>query len=375
MQRRFPDNGGQNDLNLRGYSAQNAKPREALILPSSEQHNYNHQYKHVDENKNRQIFSFLNEKISFIKASWPIQEPKVSVPSECIDIQGVVDQLLRVLLHQSFNHQSRGRYQSILPGIRHLLSAKVANHLPITLFFLYNGGYRAEPFPYRNGLIFKPDQTELLLLYQVSLLQKRITKFYPPGIDFVIVINNGVASWVNDIPIDKTESYVARFRKMIRAVGACGGIRLLVQSEMSGFRLHIKMPTATTPPELAPKEQSIVERFLGRPCSAEEARHRFGLYALAEAKWAEDLSPVSSSEGALLLRQVAHPGMLSFRPFPGGAIRAQNGSIGFAERDGDLIPKLVTSESFERHEIKLASISIPLLDGRSFCNPREHIDG
>jgi hypothetical protein len=53
---------------------------------------------------------------------------------------------------------------------------------------------------------------------------------------------------------------------------------------------------------------------------------------------------------------VAHPHSLSFRPFPGGAIRSQNGSVGFEEQGETQVPKLITSENFNHFQIELAHI-------------------
>lgn len=51
----------------------------------------------------------------------------------------------------------------------------------------------------------------------------------------MIVINNGVAKWVNDIPISATESYANKLRKMINFFGAENRVKILLQSELVGF--------------------------------------------------------------------------------------------------------------------------------------------
>ncbi len=343
--------------------------KRGLILPVPDLNDGVPNLRRVDVQTNARLCAWLDERISQIKTVWgnPIDSISASFTSD--RVEETVAQIIRTLLHRTFNHQSRGSQQPILPEIRRCLGAKVASGRPVVFFLLYNGGYRAAPFPGRHGLIFTPDQTELLLLYQISLLQERISKIYPPGIKFVVVINNGVASWVNDIPIDWTELYATRFREMIGALGASSCIHLLAQSEMPGFQSNMQIPAACAPAGLTPKEHSIVERFLGRPCGDDEARQRFAFYTVAEKQWADHLAPVAASEAALLLRQVSHPAMLSFRPFPGGAIRTQNGSVGFAERDGCLVPKLVTSESFERHEVKLATFATPWQSRRDCFSP------
>lgn len=139
---------------------------------------------------------------------------------------------------------------------------------------------------------------------------------------------------------------------MIQLFGAENKVRVLLQSELVGFHPKISFEAVHMQAQLLEKEHKIVERFLGRTCSLEEAKYRSGLYQLAEAKWDEDLSPMVTANGALLMRQVAHKDMLSFRPFPGGAIRIQNGSFGFQYQNKGLKPKLITSQNTVEQAIK-----------------------
>lgn len=337
-------------------------PGDVVILPHAGLHDDPHRYEHAEGEAIARVCAWLEATIAGMRAIWG-PRPDAEAPPVTVDLHTRVERLTRVLLHRTFNHQSRGRQEPILPGVRRRLEASVASGRPITLFLLYNGGYRAAPFPDRHGLVFHPDQTELLLLHQISMLQRMVAEVHEPGIDFVIVVNNGVASRVNDIPIVRTEAYAARLRDMIRAVDAGRGIRLLVQSEMPGFDPHASLHDHPRVGRPTPREHAIIERFLGRRCDEEEARTRLARYATAEAEWAEDLRPLVESQAAILLRQVAHPAMLSFRPFPGGAIRAQNGTLGFRLHGDALIPRLVTSETFAHHRIRLATVAEPLVTG------------
>jgi hypothetical protein len=319
-------------------------------------------YPQADQSLNQKVCKWLDTKVERIREIW-------FCPPQCSNLRPEVDsftcaeEIISILLHRKFNHQARGKLSPLLPDLRKKIAQFVSQGKPITLFFLYNGGYRASPFPQDFELIFEPDQTELMLLYQASLLQEKVTVRYSPGIDFVIVVNNGVASWVNDIPLAATAAYVSQLRAMIDSLGAANGIRVLLQSELGSFT--DKMLGRPTPeqeqPVVSEKEHMIIERFLGCHCSEREARYRAALYKLAEATWGQTLCSMATSEGAVLLRQVAHPHMLSFRPFPGGAIRTQNGSIGFHEIESTLVPRLITSESFQRHTIRILSTTSPLL--------------
>lgn len=267
------------------------------------------------------------------------------------DANALVDAITDILTQRDFNFQSRSRLTSQIRKVRENLLLQCLRGNALSFVLLYNGGYRASPLRGVDPLIFEPDQTELLLLYQIALLSEKVRAVYPPGIRFVIVINNGVGLWVNDIPLSATNSYVDQFRKMIEWLGAKSAVELLVQSELAGFTARPGLDLVCPPDAISQKGHRLVERFLGRMCSPEEARYRHGLYALAEAKWAQDLSGVNATRDALFMRQVAHPEMLSFRPFPGGAIRIQNGSLGFENRSGGLSPKLITSETTQNQKV------------------------
>ncbi len=300
---------------------------------------------------------WLSDRFARVRKAWetpPADDHRpVGNPAECIE------SIVGILLHRKFNHQSRGRVAHVIPSLKRKLEQAVSENRPITLFFLYNGAYRASPFPDRLQLNFEPDQTEFLLLDLIAQLQTRIRARYSPGIDFVIVVNNGVALQTNEIPIAATEAYVARLRGMIDAVGAAGRIRLLVQSELEGGTCADLTIGDAPYPIVSAKDHSIVERFLGRECGSQEACYRAALYKAAEAAWAEVLRPLAAARNAIVLRQVAHPETLSFRPFSGGAIRSQNGTVGFLKHGGALLPKLLTAESFAQHEVHVASIRSP----------------
>lgn len=261
-----------------------------------------------------------------------------------------IDAVLNTLTHRRFNYLTRSRLGSLMGLYRQKLAVHMAQGVPIPCFFLYNGGYRASPWA-QQPFIFEPDQTELLLLDQIARLTEDLGKTYPPGVHFFIVINNGVAHWVNDIALTSTQAYAQGLNDMIEAIGARERVSVVLQSALSTFETQPALPAVTPSPALPEKDHRLVERFLGRPCSALEASHRHALYAMAEAHWAQVLDPLVRAQGGLLFKQVASPQMLSFRPFPGGATRTQNGSIGFALRDKHTTPQLITTETTRHHAI------------------------
>lgn len=269
-----------------------------------------------------------------------------------------IDAVLNILTHRRFNHQSRSRLGSLMGLYRQKLAGHMAQGVQIPCFILYNGGYRASPLA-QQPLIFEPDQTELLLLYQIARLTEDICKIYPPGVHFFIVINNGVAYWVNDIALKSTQAYAQGLNDMIDVIGARERVSVLLQSAMTTFDAQPCLPNVAPGPALSDKDHRLVERFLGRTCSALEARQRHALYSMAEALWAQVLEPLVRVQSGLLFRQVASPHMLSFRPYPGGATRIQNGSIGFAFQDKHPTPQLITTETTEHHAIRCVPWTAP----------------
>jgi len=259
--------------------------------------------------------------------------------------------LCEVLASRRFNFQTRVKVNPLLPRVRNNIEQQLASGGPLVFYLLYNGGYRASPWVSDPSLVFEPDQTEMMLLRQVALLREETSRWNGLGMEFHIVLNNGVASWVNDVPIEATERYARQLRRMVEGMGAGGTVRVLVQSELPGYEARPAFEPVDPAPVVSEGEHRLVERFLGRRCSREEASRRTLLYAQSEKRWAEDLSRLVAARGGLMLRQVAHPDMLSFRPFPGGAIRVQNGSLGFQVRGNDLLPKLVTTESARQHGV------------------------
>jgi hypothetical protein len=328
-----------------------------LILPLSQQSSHDG-YSKADEECTALVSEWIEARTKLVREVWS-QSPSTTKTYISSSPSALADEVIEILSHRVFNFQSKINLIPLLPRVRQNLVRQLSKGTPIKIFLLYNGGYRASSFLDKLSLIFEPDQTELMLLYQIALLNKKICSIYDPGIDFIIVVNNGVAHWVNDIPLVATENYANQLRTIIESLGAAGSIRVLVQSELVGYDSRFSFEPFQPQTFLSEKDHKIVERFLGRGCSQEEAKYRSALYPLCEAKWGEEISSMASAKDILIMRQVAHPDMLSFRPFPGGAIRIQNGSFGFQYLNNKLTPKLITSESVKQYGMKWVPYSFP----------------
>lgn len=305
--------------------------------------------KESESNSVHRVFdAWLNEKIKQLHVGFSCTKPDDVID---LDTNQLTQNLVDVLTHRTFNYQSKKNGQHLLPSVQQTMAASIALGQPIPFLYLYNGGYRASPFPNDSALIFTPDVTELMLLYQIAMLQQSIQPLYSPGIVFTIVINNGVAQDVNDVPVVATEQYVQQLRAMINWVGAEKTVRVLVQSELQDIVQEEGSRINTSITLLSDKEHATIERFMGRAISREEASIRALRYTQAEALWFDDLNKIARSQQAILLRQIADGSMLSFRPFPGGAIRSQNGSLGFEYINDTIRLKLITTESGARRSI------------------------
>ncbi len=296
-----------------------------------------------------QAKEWVNEKINLIK-HYKQQSSILPNFTNQSNYAVVAERMVKILTHRFFNFQSKKNIAPLMLQAEENLATQVKFGQPINLFLLYNGGYRASSYLNDYSFVLSPDLTEAMLLYQITMLQQKISEIYPLGIQFTIIINNGVAEWVNEIPRHQTEGYAYELKKMIQHLGVSSFIKVLVQSELKGY--HGKETfNVVNIKNISEKEQQNVARFLGRKCTKEEAEFRASLYDLAEQKWAETLLSIIKRENALPLRQVPHPCMLSFRAFPGAAIRSQNGSFGFELKDNKLLPKLITSEGVSLHGV------------------------
>ena len=301
---------------------------------------------------------WFSNKMQQLQSAFTQQGAEEGIPNHS-DVDLLTNALVDILVHRTFNYQSKKNCLHLLPGIRQTMASSVALDRPIPFLYLYNGGYRASPFPNDSSLIFNPDFTELMLLYQLALLHQKIRAVYSPGMEFTIVINNGVAQYVNEVPLVATQHYVQQLRAMINRVGAEKNVRVLVQSELPMVVQHNSPVVSALPAVLSDKAHANIERFMGRTVTREESALRALRYTQAESDWFQEISDIAHTTQTILLRQTSDPQMLSFRPFPGGAIRSQNGSLGFEYINQSIRLKLITSENAMRRKIERMPLVFP----------------
>ena len=275
------------------------------------------------------------------------------------------EKVLKILLSHEFNYQSKGRTKHLHADLLKLLGRVIASGKKIPIYFLFRGGYRAAVGGEPLAHVFAPDITELMLIYQVARLERRIREVYPPGVSFSIVINNGVAAFTNGIAYACTNDYVRRLRQLIGRLGAQETVWVLNQSELGSFEDRMHGIDIVPKPEISPVDHGVVQRFLGRTCTVEEACLKIATYEKAEMVWGTQVRAIVAADGGIFCRQVAHPACLSFRPFPGGAIRVQNGTLAFRLGDAGPVPVFVTPLTWAREQPVVLPMHLALFDGVS----------
>lgn len=272
--------------------------------------------------------------------------------------------ILAVLLEHPFNYQSKTQVAALLPGIRAKIAAQMAQNLPLEFYFDYGGGYHASTRPdFSSPPGFEPGATELLLLFQIARFYHRISNIYEPGMKFWIVLDNAVAEYVNDIPVDLTTGYAHHFEALIAAFGAQHHVGILLQSRLGDFSARMRGVRVEPLNEIDAKSHHNVERFLGRHCTEGEARWRGGRYAAAGEMWERELRGMIAASNGIRLLQRASAEFLSFRPFPGGATRAQCGRIAFRILGERLTPVLATTTMHQAVQVVPVPVDWPAIVG------------
>jgi len=266
------------------------------------------------------------------------------------------DAILKLLLSREFNYQSRCKIAHLLPSARQAIKGAVSSEQPLKLYLDYGGGYHASTDPdFMSSVSFQPSVAELLLIHQVVHLERKLRQIHEPGLLFHIVIDDGVAHYVNDISLTDTAKYREEFRQLLANLKVDPFVKIIAQTEISNFVAQSESLRSTPATDITPEQYRNVQRFLGRTCSEAEASERMGRYAAAEKLWEPELRAMTS-DGIRLLQRASEE-FLSFRSFPGGATRVQCGLLGFRFKAGKLVPTLVTTTTHLNEKVVRIPIS------------------
>lgn len=264
-----------------------------------------------------------------------------------------------LLTSRPFSYLGRRKAAPYRPMVLPSIQRDVALGRPVRFHFDIGPGYHASVDPDRRGIGFEVGLGQLLALRQVVLFQDAVRAVYPPGVRFWLVIDNLCGLYTNDVPLAHSETFVRGLRALIDALGVGDTVGLLVESEAfteaEYERLWCAIPAEPPPNEVGDDDLENVARFLGRPCSRDEAAHRIEGYRRAGIVTETLLARVVDG---VRLTQRASPATLGFRSFPGGAQRMQVGEVVLAVRpDGAIQPLLLSSRN--RPDYELARVATP----------------
>jgi hypothetical protein len=275
--------------------------------------------------------------------------------------------IYEVLTARTFATCSKSESSPLQSATIQRIAGCVASDAPIKLYLDIGGGYSAavdlrdlgatDPIA---SLSFAPNCLHVLCLAQIARLAKRIAKIHPPGIRVLLVIDNLVSNYVNDIPLGSTLAFCRRLRQLIDRLGLGSFVDLLVESDVSVFsRDELSSVRADQATALSQREYENVLRFSGRMLDRPEAAFRLRLYREALRRSEHHLARAIDG---IHLTQRKEAGTLSFRSFRGGCARIQTGRVCFVRnRKGRMIPKLLTTSNVSRFQIHFVPTTLSQL--------------
>lgn len=296
------------------------------------------------------FFSLYIENIlKFIMSSNRNDDDFISHQSEsCL----LPEQIFDIITSRDFNYQSKQKILFQKARITNIAEKYIYEKNPIKLYLALGGGYKAAiDTDNIENLNFHLGLGELLAVYQICRLEKKILSIYPHGIEFNIVLDNGVANYVNDIPTYQTEAYANLFRKVISKLKKEKTIKLVVQTEHYDWENESKKIKIENANEVTAEEYENIIRFLGKKCSQEEALERKAKY-LAAMSFSGSLFRNLTDNGIWFL-QFSSDNNLTFRPFPGGASRIQVGDIALKNENQEAKPFLISTRNISEYDLNI----------------------
>jgi hypothetical protein len=199
------------------------------------------------------------------------------------------------------------------------------------------------------------------MLRQVVSFDAALRAHHPAGARFSLVIDNLCGLYTNDIPLVSTHGYVRRLRALIDELRVGDVVDLLVESEWFTQAEYDAAYAAVAPQpprgDLDADDLENVARFLGRPCTPEEAAERVERYRRAGIATEALLARVVRG---IRLTQRATDATMAFRSFPGGAQRMQVGEIVLEHAQG-APPRPILLTSRNRAAYDLTRVAMPEL--------------
>lgn len=268
------------------------------------------------------------------------------------DDDELANAMFDVLTGREFCYLGRTKVAAYREQVVESMRRRIPTGEAFRFFYDIGPGYHASTRPGVTPLNFDVGLSELLILFQISALCGRISESYAPGARFWLVIDNLCGLRTNDIPVELTVGYSRRLRALIAETGLSDVVELIVESEAFDLVEYDSLLAARDslgsdePPSAAAIDN--VARFLGRPCTAEEAAERIERYRRS--------GPVTDFLVDRLVQDVhmtqrATGATLGFRPFPGGDSRTQCGEVALTRGSrGRLRPVLLTTRNIDEYD-------------------------
>lgn len=259
----------------------------------------------------------------------------------------IANDIYSIITSKEFNYQSKKKIEHNKKYIVSCLLKSVSKNKIITFYYDLGGGYHAKITEDRllDTEKYSVGFGELLVLYQISKLYKKISRIYSPSIKFIIVIDNYVAYRVNKMPLELTEKYCESFKQLIKSFNMESIIDIYMESSKSFIREKLDEYKTTEVVPITQEEYQNIRRFVDYEISYEEACGKQADYKYI-CKCSDEL--ISADIGnCVRFLQYSNSGEITFRPYPGGASRIQCGLVGCYVRDECVQPKLYTSKNYD----------------------------
>ena len=312
----------------------------------------------IDKPKNEKCCFNINEKFrSYIENVLLFIKNGNEIFSNKNNFQVSAEDIYSILISKEFNYQSKNKILHLKDFSIHIIEKNIELKKPIPLFYSVGGGYKATiNKECLSDLNFSLGLGELLIIYQICKLEEKIKKIYEPGIIFNIIIDNGVANFVNGIPIDKTQRYAESYEKLIKILGKSDSIRLIVQTRDMNWENESNNIQIGKAREITDDEYCNILRFIGHECSREEAVVYQARYSAAMDFSAKLIKKHIGDE--IWMLQYSNGKSLTFRSFPGGAARIQAGDIALKIENEKVRPFLLSIKNINefkalKHECSL----------------------
>lgn len=287
-------------------------------------------------------------------------------PDPAADAGGdTAEMVFSILTNRKYCYLSRLGTERYRKNVLGLLNLDIRENRPLTFYYDVGGGYHASVDLGRYDLVYNPGLSELFVLYQIASFRHAVSRIYPPGVKFYLVIDNICALLVNDIPLEKTSGYCRELRRLIDHLGMSDTVELLVEHEAFStgeYGNHFPSTTTSTIRQTpTAKEIENVSRFTGRTCSISDTATRMSRY--------REVTEVSEQlfDGVIKgvhMTQRATDRTLCFRSYPGGDSRIQTGQIAISMNSKNkLLPILLTSGNIHKYRtLRLTGILPEILD-------------